>query len=337
MSNATTQGNLMEIEKLGARFVSYEVNRHSLNPFLEIKTFINLMNDIRLLKPDFILAYTVKPIVWVGFAMYFFKNIKFIAMIEGLGFAFQKKGFKREILKKIVSVLYKISLFNSRKVIFLNEDNKITFINNGIVNSAKCCVIDGIGVNLNHYSVEKFPKLPFKVLMIARFLNEKGIRDYIKAAAIVKDKNPKIVLRLLGDYDISSDSIPKGIIEEAVKENFIELISPSGDIRPYLKDCHLFVLPSYHEGMPRTIMEAMSTGRPILTTNVPGCRNTVEEFINGLLIEKQDYNQLAAKILWFSENIKMVYLMGEKSREIAVKRFDVNLINKDILSIINTI
>ena len=337
MSNQTSEENVMKIEQLGAKFQSYEVNRHSKNPINEIKTFINLVTVIKRLKPDYILAYTVKPIVWVGISMFFYKKIKFIALIEGLGYAFQKNGFSRKLLKTMVCILYKVALIKSNKVIFLNEDNKNTFVKHKIINPIKCNIIDGIGVNLNHYSFELLPAPPLKILMISRFLNEKGVKEYIKAAEIVKLKNPNIEIKLLGDYDNSSDTISKGIIEEAVKNKYVELILPTVDIRPYLKECHLFVLPSYHEGMPRTIMEAMATGRPILTTNVPGCKNTVDESVNGFLVEKQDYSELANKMIWFSENLNLASKMGEKSREIAVKRFDVNLINKEILSIINKI
>lgn len=337
MSNMTSEENIIKIENLGAKFEPYAVIRHSTNPFSEIRTFISLLISINRIKPDFILAYTVKPIVWVGISIYFFKKIKFIALIEGLGYAFQQKNLRRKILKKIVSFLYKLALFNSERIIFLNEDNKNSFINNKIVDKKKCIVIDGIGINLNHYKFEKFPVLPFKVLMISRFLNEKGVKEYIKAAELVKKQNPNIIFRLLGDYDNSSDSIPRQLIDDAVNNKIIEILPPSIDIRPNLKDCHLFVLPSYHEGMPRTIMEAMSTGRPILTTNVPGCKNTVNEFENGFLVEKMDFEGLADKIVWFNNNIDKSFQMGKKSREIAEKRFDVNMINNIIISHINSI
>lgn len=337
MSNPTSEDKVFIIEQLGAKFESYNVNRHSINPVVEFKTFINILVSIKRIKPDFVLAYTVKPVVWVGLAMYLLRGIKFIALIEGLGYAFQPGGFRRKIIKKIVSMFYKIALFRSKQTIFLNSDNKDVFVNNKIVEENKCSLIDGIGVNLNYFTIQDFPNLPFKVLMISRFLNEKGVREYIKAAEIVKKANPNIEIRLLGDYDNSSDSIPVGIIEDAVNNNIIELFPPSSDIRPNLKNCHLFVLPSYHEGMPRTIMEAMATGRPILTTNVPGCKDTVNDCQNGLLVEKQDFEDLARRILWFSNNIDGTIEMGKKSREIAENRFDVDKINKKLLSIINSI
>jgi glycosyltransferase involved in cell wall biosynthesis len=337
MSNPTSVDNVIIIEQLGAKFESYKVNRHNINPIVEFKTFINILIAIKRLKPDYVLAYTIKPVVWVGLAMYLLRDTKFIALIEGLGYAFQPGGLKRKLIKKVVSIFYKIALFNSKKVIFLNNDNKEVFVNNKIVDLTKCSVIDGIGVNLNHYKIQDFPNLPFKVLMISRFLNEKGVREYIKAAEIIKIANPNIEIKLLGNYDDSSDSVPFGIIEEAVNKNIIEVLPPSSDIRPNLKNCHLFVLPSYHEGMPRTIMEAMATGRPILTTNVSGCKDTVKDSQNGLLVEKQDSYNLAKCILWFSNNIERTIEMGMKSREIAEKRFDVNKINAQILSIINSI
>jgi glycosyltransferase involved in cell wall biosynthesis len=334
MSAKTSLENELIIKSLGATFIPYNVKRHGLNPVNEVKTFLNLKKIIKEVNPDLIISYTIKPVIWSGLALYWNKKIKYFPIIEGLGYAFQQKNLKRVLLKGIVKFLYKISLISSTGVIFLNNENKEVFLKNKIVSEKKCHIIDGIGVNLDFFSQQNFSDNEFIFLMISRFLGEKGVKEYLLAASIVKKIYPNIKFQLLGSYDISSDSISPELILDAVRLNTIELIPQQKDVRDYLKNCHVFVLPSYHEGMPRTIMEAMSIGRPILTTDVPGCRDTVKIMINGLLVKKADFIDLAEKMIWFIENDDKIKIMGNNSRKIAIERFDVNIINSNIFSII---
>ena len=337
MSASTSLDNEIAIKNLGATFIPYNVNRHGLDPINEVKTFLNLKKIIKEVNPDLIIAYTIKPVIWSGLALFGNKKIKYLPIIEGLGYAFQQKNFKRFLLKILVKFLYRISLISSTGVIFLNSDNKETFLQNNIVPEKKCYIIDGIGVNLDFFSQQKFSENQFTFLMISRFLGEKGVKEYLLAASIVKKRYSYVKFQLLGSFDNSLDSISPKLISDAVMLSIIEVIPYQKDVRDYLKNSHVFVLPSYHEGMPRTIMEAMSIGRPILTTNVPGCRNTVQDMINGFLVKKGDFNQLAEKMIWYIENVDKIKIMGNNSRKIAVERFDVNIINSNIFSIIQKI
>jgi glycosyltransferase involved in cell wall biosynthesis len=334
MSEKTTVENELKIKNLGATFISYNVKRHGLNPINEFKTFLDLKKNINAIKPDILIAYTIKPVIWSGLAIFFNKKIKYFPLIEGLGYTFQKKDLRRLILRKLVIYLYKISLYKSTGAIFLNNDNQNRFIDNNIISKDKCYIIDGIGVNLDYFAKQELQSGDLTFLMISRFLGEKGVKEYLQAAKIIKQKFSNIKFQLLGTFDNSLDSISPKLIEDAIREKIIDIIPQQKDVREYLKNCHVFVLPSYHEGMPRTIMEAMSIGRPILTTDVPGCNDTVKNLENGLLVNKADHIDLANKMIWFIENTDKIKIMGDKSRLIATERFDVNIINTNLYYII---
>jgi glycosyltransferase involved in cell wall biosynthesis len=166
-------------------------------------------------------------------------------------------------------------------------------------------------------------------------LGDKGIREFAQAAKIVKVKYPESEFELLGPDDPSPDGIPTDEIQRWIDSGLIRYHGSASDVRPYIESCGVFVLPSYHEGMPRTVLEAMSIGRPILTTNVPGCKETVINGENGFLVEKQNVTQLADKIIWFLENKNKWQSMSEKSVEIVTEKFDVHKVNNDLLKIMN--
>jgi glycosyltransferase involved in cell wall biosynthesis len=164
-------------------------------------------------------------------------------------------------------------------------------------------------------------------------LCEKGLREYAQAARLVKQRFPNAVFRLVGPPDTSPDGIPLAEVRVWQAQGWVEYLGETKDVRPFLSDCHIFVLPSYHEGMPRTVLEAMAVGRPILTTDVPGCRETVVPGENGYLVPRSDAKALAERITWFIENRVKWACMGQASRRMAVERFDVHKINAEMLRI----
>jgi glycosyltransferase involved in cell wall biosynthesis len=170
---------------------------------------------------------------------------------------------------------------------------------------------------------------------MGRLLGEKGFREYVSAAELVKKRFPEAIFRLVGSEDPSPDGIPLSEVQEWHNEGWIEYCGSTKDVRPFLNDCSVFVLPSYHEGMPRTVLEAMSVGRPILTTDVPGCRETVISGENGFLVAKANAEALAERMIWFVENQDMWQKMGNKSRQLAEERFDVRMVNNKLISILD--
>lgn len=332
LASYTDKEEEKKITSLGTSYEGYYVSRSGLNPIDDIITFLSFCSIYRKSRPSFVLAYTIKPIIWGGIAARFTNIESFYAMITGLGYAFQKGGFVKNSLNSLVKFLYRSALKKSKGVIFQNRDNMQVFIDEGIVPQEKCFLVNGSGVDLSHYQVSPLPAKPH-FLLIARLLGDKGIREYVKAAEIVKQQYPKAVFELVGPEDPSPDGIKLDEVNKWVSSGAIEYSGATTDVRPFIENCSIYVLPSYHEGMPRTVLEAMAMGRPILTTNVPGCRETVVNGENGWLVEKANVEQLAERMIWFIENQEQWSVMGDKSHAMANEKFDVHKVNAEILKI----
>ncbi len=332
---AATKGPLVsqQLAAWGANYRSYPIQRNGLNPLVDWQTWRFLCQTFRELQPDVIFAYTIKPVIWGGLACRVLPGTRFYALITGLGFAFQGKTLKRKLLSKLVTVLYRTALKRAERVIFQNPDNLNEFVQRGIVPSGKCALVNGSGVDISRYANTPLPNKSITFLTIGRLLGEKGFREYAQAAQIIKSRYPGVTLQLLGPEDSSPDGIPLNEVQNWHEQGWIEYLGSTDDVRHYLRNCHIYVLPSYHEGMPRTVLEAMATGRPILTTDVPGCRETVTNGDNGYLVPKADAQALAERIIWFIENRAQWERMGKRSREIAEEKYDVNKVNAQLMEI----
>lgn len=333
MAASTSIEEKNKIQNMGCRFLSFDLARNGLNPAKDIKSLFALYRVFKYEKPDVIISYTIKPVVWGGIAARFHGKSRFYGLITGLGFAFQRGGFKRNLIGSIAIKLYKVALSKASGVIFQNPDNQQVFIDLGIVHKEKTFRVFGSGVNVSRYENLPLPESSPIFLTIARLLGEKGLREYAKAAELVKLKYPEAIFQLVGPEDPSPDGIPINEVMEWHHSGAIEYLGGTDDVRPYINRCHIFVLASYHEGMPRTVLEAMSIGRPILTTNVEGCRETVVEGINGCLVPKQDAQALAEKMIWFIEHKHEWSEMAKQSRQMAEDKFDVHKVNESLLKI----
>ncbi len=331
-SSSLDNDSKIHMKNLGVTYQPIYLNRHGLNLIGDVRTLMNLYSLYRKHKPDLILAHGIKLVIWGGISAWLSK-IPFYALITGLGFAFQGKSFKRRLLTRLVSFLYKVSLKNSKAIIFQNKDNRDLFIEKNIISESKTFIVNGSGVDINKYSYTKLPETDVSFLLVARLLGEKGLREYAAAAKIVKEKFPNIKFELIGAEDASMDAIP---LEEIKSwSNYVNYNGSTKDVRPYIKACHVYVLPSHHEGLPRSTLEAMSMGRPILTTNASGCKETVDEGINGFMVPVGSINRLADKMIWFVNNKDKIQIMGKQSRKIVEKKFDVRKVNEDMLRIMN--
>lgn len=312
-------------------YQTIHLKRNGLNFYDDIKTLFDIFSLIKRAKPRFILAYGVKLVIWGGLSARA-AHVPFFALITGLGFAFQGDSFKRKFLTKLVVFLYKIALKNSKSVIFQNKDNRNIFIEKGIVSRSKTHVVNGSGVDIKKYSVTEFPEAHIRFLCVSRLLGEKGLREYAAAARIVKDKFPNVEFDLMGPEDSSPDAIS---LEEVSRwSDYVNYNGSTNDVRPYIEECHVYVLPSHHEGLPRSTLEAMSMGRPILTTNAVGCKETVEEGVNGFMVPVGSTIKLAEKMIWYIENEDKIQSMGKESRSIVENKFDVHKVNKEMLRIL---
>ncbi|OHU90675.1 MULTISPECIES: glycosyltransferase family 4 protein [Pseudoalteromonas] len=333
MASGATEQEIEQLKLMKVRYVNYDVQRNGLNPISDFKTLWQLRAIFKREKPDIILAYTIKPVIWGGIAAKRLTGCRFYALITGLGFAFQRGGLKRNILVSLVVKLYRNALSKASGVIFQNSDNRVVFIDMGICPQEKTYQVNGSGVKLEHFKPAKLPDKPV-FLLIARLLGDKGIREYAEAAMAVKRKHPHAIFQLVGPEDPSPDGIKMSEVDSWQQQGAIQYLGATTDVRPFIKNCSIFVLPSYHEGMPRTVLEAMAMSRPILTTDVPGCRNTVIEGVNGFLVEKGNVEQLADKLNWYIENQPRWGEMAQASYKIAVEKFDVKKVNTELMSIL---
>ena len=338
MAGYTDDVTRNRIEALGVSFRGYPVHRNGMNPLHDLVTLFALRRAFVEINPEVVLAYTIKPVIWGGLALRTLKTIggsvRYYALITGLGLAFQPGDFKQNALTKLVSLLYRMALNGADKVIFQNQDNMQVFVDCRIVNERNCDVVSGSGVNISDFVVSDLPQLPIVFLTIARLLGDKGLREYVQAALIVKKRYPDVVFNVVGPADPSPDGIPFDEVEKWQLSGAINYLGSLEDVRPIIDGCHVYVLASYHEGMPRTVLEAMSMGRPILTTDVPGCRETVLSGDNGYLVPVKNVAALAERMIWFIEHHSELTGMGFKSRQISEARFDVNKINADMIRIL---
>lgn len=332
LASGATSTEVTKIEQLGIEYIDYPLKRSGLNPVDDFKTFRALSNIFKKKQPYIIFAYTIKPVIWSALAARCLPKCRFYALITGLGFVFQKGNWQKKILMIFVVFLYKTALKKADKVIFQNPDNRQVFIDLGIVPDYKTRIVNGSGVDISFFDVKPLSSSP-KFLLIARLLKAKGIREYIKAADIVKEKYPQANFQLVGPEDPSPDGISLKELTKLNQNNSVDYLGATSNVRPFIEDCSIFVLPSYHEGLPRTVLEAMATGRPILTTDVPGCRETVINGENGWLVEKANVEKLAEKMLWFIENQQEWQRMAQASRAMAEDKFDVHIVNTELINI----
>jgi len=332
VSSVSDAKSLRNIVQLGAVYKDIYLKRNNLSLIDDVKTLSSLLRLFRSKNPPHVvLAYGVKLVVWGGLSARI-TSIPFFALITGLGFAFQGESLKRKLLTKLVVFLYKLALKSSKAVIFQNKDNLNIFIEKGIVPRSKTYVVNGSGVDIKKYSVSEFPEAHVSFLCVSRLLGEKGLREYAAAARIVKDKFPDVEFGLVGSEDSSPDAIS---LEEVSRwSGYVNYHGSTNDVRPYIEKCHVYVLSSYHEGLPRSTLEAMSMGRPILTTNAVGCKETVEESINGFMVPIGSAIKLAEKMIWYIENEDKIQGMGKESRRIVEDRFNVHKVNKEMLRIL---
>ncbi len=325
---------------LGALPIDGYLNRAGMNPFLDLLCTLRLTILLRKLKLDSILTYSIKPVIFGGIAA-FLANIPIrVAMLEGLGFVYTDSGnrfsLKKNILKFITNILYKISLKFQSKVIFLNQDDIDEFVKMNLVSQDKVIKLGGIGVDLSDWAQKKVFKHPITFTIVARLLREKGVLEFVEAAKIVKKQHPQIRFLILGDVDLNPSSLSRAQVLDWVSQGLIDWPGQV-DVKKWLCKSSVFVLPSYREGIPRSTQEAMATGLPVITTDVPGCRDTVIDGLNGFLVEVRNSRALADAMIKFIKDPSLIEFMGDQSRLIASQFFDVNKANASIYNAIRPI
>lgn len=321
------QDSIDEIRALGVRFVEIPVNKNGLNPVADLRYMRSLFNLMKREKPDITLGYTIKPVIYGAMAAKLAGITCINSMITGVGFLFTSNSLKAKVLRILALFLYRTGLACADHVIFQNRDDKEEFVQNGLTTEHKCTIVNGSGVNMDYFIKVDYPS-QITFFMLSRVLYSKGIREYLEAAKKVKRKYSSARFILLGAVENMQDSLTKEDLAPYIEEGIIDYYGETNDVRQYIAQCSVYVLPSYREGTPRTVLEAMAMGRPIITTDAPGCRETVIDGKNGFLVPVKDVALLAQKIEWFINNPEQIPIMGNNSYEYCKGKFDVELVNK---------
>ncbi|MBR7630571.1 glycosyltransferase family 4 protein [Aeromonas popoffii] len=320
------------LEALGVQVHEVPLNRTGINPVSDFCSLFKLWRLMRRLKPDLSLAYTIKPVIYGNIAAWLAGVPHRFALITGLGYAFQGEAGQRSWLKKIVQNLYRIALAKVNKVFFQNPDDEALFYDQGILNSAnrKTVVVNGSGIDVDSFTVAHFPETT-QFLLIARLLGDKGVREYVQAATKVRKQYPNTVFGLVGWIDENPNAIDGDELQSWVDSGVVKFYGRLADVKPAIADSSVYVLPSYREGTPRTVLEAMAMGRAVITTDAPGCRETVVHEKNGFLVPVKSTTELAAAMIHFIEKPELVVAMGRVSRLFAEEKYDVRKVNNHML------
>ncbi len=323
------------LEKLGVTFVPISMNRTGLNPFMELWTLFQLWRLFRRLRLDLLLTYELKSVVFGTLAARCALIPRRYAMITGRGTTLQgeAKGFRERAVRAVVKQLYRLALPITHGVFFQNHDDCSFFLEERMLpESIPRKIINGSGVDLGHFAKAPLPDGPVIFLFVGRLLRNKGIQEFVEASRILTERKIPARFRILGPLDVNPNGISAGRLEAWVQEGFVEYLGEAADVRPVLKQAHVLVLPSYGEGTPRSVLEAMSMGRAIITTDAPGCRETVTVDRNGFMVPVGDVGALADAMEKLAIDTSLIARFARESRKMAEQKYDVRLVTADILA-----
>lgn len=319
-------------------FHPLSITRSGLNPFKELFAFISIYRLFRKIKPDIVYTVSIKAVIYGGLIARITGIKAVLVTISGLGYVFINKSIKARLFQKLSLFFYKIAFRHKNiKVIFQNRDDMGYFLSIPVIEKDKALLIKGVGVNLTefHPSSDE-PEEPIRVAMVARLLRDKGVYEFIEAAKIIKARNYNITMQLVGEIDPQNPaSLTTAEIESLVAEKVVVWDGHSNEIANIYRKSHIACLPSYREGLPKSLMEALACGLPIVTTDVPGCREIICDGTNGIIVPAQDGEAIAEAIIKLAKNPVMRQSMRIASRAIAENEYNVHKITEQMLRIAN--
>ncbi len=323
------------LREIGVKFVPFPMSRTGMNPMEDFGTLRALKRIFNEFQPDTVFAYTMKPIIYGCLAARMAGVPHRYAMCTGLGYVFnaENTSLKRRLVRAISANLYRVSLSGVDELLVYNQADEEEFRARRMVgNGTRLSIVPGSGVNLTKYARSSPPDGPPVFLMISRLLREKGVFDFVEAARILKRDHPAARFQILGPMDANPDSVGQKEIDAWTREGVVEYLGETTDVRPYLADCSVFVLPSaYREGIPRTILEAMSSGRAVVTSDAPGCADPVLQGETGFVVPMRNPQALSQAMARFLENPDLILDMGSAARSRAESVFDVRRVNTILL------
>ena len=316
------------------KFHTLEFKSRTTNPISDFLLLIRIRSLVKKIKPDIILTFTIKPNIYTSLIAKKMK-IPIINNISGLGTIFIKKN----ITTKIAQLLYKTSFSKYNYVLFQNEYDLDEFKKKKLLNNSKYGIIPGSGINTSEWSDNVLNNRGKKILFCARLIKDKGINEYLESARIIKRKYPDIIFNVVGPLGVDNKtSISKNLLNEFIVDNSINYLGKSNDMKEIIKNNDIIVLPSYREGMSRFLLESASMSKPIITTNVPGCREIVQDSINGFLCEPKNSFDLANKIekmINISEHDRIKF--GNNGRKLMIENFEESKVTGKYIQIIKNI
>lgn len=286
-------------------------------------------------KPDLVFGYTIKPVIYGSIAAKSAKVPHIYAMVTGLGRVYASQSFKTKVVRRITKMLYKKAFKACKKVIFQNRDDIKEFVEQKYLSESKCVQVNGSGVNMERFSKTAISESPV-FLMVSRIIREKGVMEYCEAARAVRVKHPEARFILLGGFDSSIGALKKEDIQSYIDDGSIEFPGEVKDPVSFYQQCSVFVLPSYYrEGLPRTILEAMACGRAIITTDWPGCREPIDDGVNGFMIPVKDSGALAEKMTALVEDRDLLIRMAEAAYTTCQNKYEVGKVNESMRDTLN--
>lgn len=322
------------LEKVGARGHDIDLARSGLSPLKDTMSLLQLFRLMRRIQPDLFLGYTIKPVIWGLLAAGWVRVPRRVGLITGLGYAFtQGDSARRRVIRGLVHFLYRRALRQSTLVFFQNPDDAEEFRSLRILtDKQRVELVNGSGVDTDQFAQAPLPPLPLRFLFIGRIVVDKGIREFAEAAKRVRARHPDICFYVVGGLDSNPTALPESAIQGWVTDGRLHWHGALTDVRPSIADCHVLVLPSYREGTPRSVLEAMAMGRAVITSDAPGCRETVEVGRNGVLVPVRDVDGLVSAIEAMIAAPETVMRMGQEGRDLAVTKYDVHQVNAAMLT-----
>ncbi len=315
----------------GILFAEAPLSRTGTSVVQDLRFFVWVATRIHRARPRVVLAYTVKPVVY-GMLAALGTSAHRYALITGLGYAFTDGRGERRAVRRVLEWLYRVALLGVDGVFFQNPDDQAFFRKNRLLMpGVRSVVLAGSGVDIAQFAQRPVRAEAPTFLLIARLLGDKGVREYVEAGRLVKRRHPNVVFQLAGWIDSNPDAIHEDELAGWVREGVVKYLGKLDDVRPALECCTVYVLPSYREGTPRTVLEAMAVGRAIITTNAPGCRETVTDGLNGFLIDPKSVPQLVEAMERFVREPDLTIAMGRESRRLAEHKYDARRVSAIML------
>ncbi len=315
------------VEALGASYYQVEGSRTGIGIGSGLKMIGDYKKAFRDIKPDMCFLYMSKPVAFGGIGAILAKVPEINILVNGLENAYYRHTFKDFIVRCVMNFFYHTVSRHSKCVFIQNSNDRDFFLRKKLSKPENTYVVNGSGVDMEHFSKKPLPKEPV-FLMVARLLWSKGIREYLSAIELVKQKHPNAKFMLVGGLDSNDEAITQRQLDDFIEKYDIEYCGFAEDVRPFIEKASVFVLPSYHEGTPRSTLEAMSMGRAVLTTTAPGCNDTVEDGVNGYKVPVGDSELLAEYMCELIEDADKRSKMGEESYRICKEKYEVSLVNK---------